>query len=168
MARRHFDSKGFPKLKEITKEICDYVEGLEVEYTDFPISGNVIDSRNTKYGEEIISSDVDFVQGIAERPFKVTGIYVVGGQVPYLPDSYNVGEHDLDMIIKTNADRVTFSPEIESQIWIMLSNVLEDGKGYWIDRNTKEFVLDLFDGTRENPLKPPYLQIYPVVKKVDS
>jgi len=169
MARRHFDSKGFPKLKEIIREICQYVEGLEVEYTDPPFSGNVIDPRDTKYGNREVISDVDFVHGISKRPFKVNGIYVVGGQVAYLPDSYNTGKHDLDMIVKTNAEIVSFSPNVELLIWNNLSNVLENGKGSWEDRDGKEFVLDLFKEDKEfTPLEPPYLQIYPTIRRVDS
>lgn len=167
MARRHFDDKGFPKLKEIIREICRYVEGLEIEYTDFPFCGNVIDPRNTEHGYRLISPEVDLVQGISRRPFKVDGVYIVGGQVPYLPDSYNKGEHDLDMVVKTNTDRVTFSHRVESQIWHNLANVLENGRGCFTDRDKKEFALDLFDG-EESPLEPPYLQIYPLMKKVES
>ena len=165
MAKKHFDSKGFPKLKEIIRELCGYVEGLEVEYTNFPFTGNVFDPE---YGDRLIGWNVDFVQGIPQKPFKVNGIYVVGGQVLYLPDSYNTGEHDLDMVVKTNADRITFySFEVEGQILDHLANVLENEKGCSPDRDKKEFVLDLFDIDRESP-EPPYLQIYPVVKRVES
>lgn len=168
MARRHFDGKGFPRLKKITGEICGYVEGLEVEYTDYPFTGNVIDPRKTKYGDRLICQEVDFVQGISEQPFKVNEIYVIGGQVPHLPDSYNTGEHDMDMIVRTNAKMVTFTPGIEYGIFHNLANVLENGKGCWIDRVKKEYSLDLFDEDGEDQLYPPYLQIYPIVKKVES
>jgi len=168
MARRHFDDNGFPKLKQIIGEICQYVEGLTVEYIDYPISGNIIDPRNTVFGNRIISVNVDFIQGIPNTPFKVNGIYIVGGQVAYLPNSYNTGEHDLDLVVKTNANRVTFSSEVEDLILYNLANVLENGKGCYIDRIKKEFALDLFFVHKENPLEPPYLQIYPILKRVDS
>ena len=167
MAMRHFDSRGFPKLKEIIREICQYVRGLEVEYTDYPFAGNIITPKNREYGNRIVSSDVDFVQGIPTKPFKVNGIYVVGGQVAYLPDSYNTGEHDLDMIVKTNADTVTFSRGVEYDILDELEKVLNDGKEDLLDK--KEFVLDIFKEHREEtPLRPPYLQIFPKMKRIDS
>lgn len=166
MARRHFNIRGFPKLDKIIREICGYVEGLEVEYTDHQSVGNVVDSKKTKYGNRIVSSSVDFFQGIPTRPFKVNGIYVVGGQFAYLPESYNTG-HDLDMVVKTNADRVTFSPDVESDICCELSNILNNGNGCWTDRDTEKFALHLFDkDMEENPLKPPYLQIYPTMERV--
>lgn len=169
MARRHFDSKGFPKLNEIIMEICQYVEGLEIKYTDFPFTGDVIDPRNTKYGKETIIENVDFVQGISERPFKVNEIYIVGGQVAYLPKAYHTGEHDLDMIVRTNANRVTFTPGAGGAIWLNLGDILNNGKGCSSERDGKKFALDLFDEHKKiNPLEPPYLQIYPIMKKVES
>lgn len=164
MARRHFDDNRFPKLDEIIKEICVYIEGLEIEYTDFPLTGNVIDPRDNKYGNRVVSSDADFVQGIPERPFKVNGIYVVGWQVPYLPNSYNK-KHNLDLLVKTNAERVTFSPQVEGDIWYNLESVLEHGKDIWTGKHNK-FALHVYTDDEEAMLDPPYLQIYPTVKKV--
>jgi hypothetical protein len=60
--------------------------------------------------ENLVSEGVDFVQGISAKPFRVRGIYVVGGQVDYLPESYNFGNHDLDLVFKTNVQKLTLTP----------------------------------------------------------
>lgn len=164
MAKRHFDKNGFPKLNNILSEIRRYVSGLEVEYTDFPFAGNVIDPRNTRYGDRFVCLDVAFVQGIQKKPFKVQGVYVVGGQVAYLPDSYNTGEHDLDMVVRTNANQVTFSLDVQTAILLNLNKILNNGKE---DSDTKAFVLDMFEDI-EIPLTSPYLQVYPEIKKVEK
>jgi len=168
MARRHFDNKGFPNLKRIIKEICEYVESLEIEYINFSSMGNIIDTNNTAHGHREVSYDVDFAPDLSKKPFKVKGIYVVGGQVAFLPDSYNTGNHDLDLVVKTNVGVVSFSDQAEGGVLCGLGDILNNGKGCWTDRETKEFALDLFDDEPEAPLKPPYLQIYPLIKRTDS
>ena len=164
MARRHFNAEGFPKLDAIVREICGYVGGLEVEYTALPPRGNVIDPSNTPHGERVVSEGVDFIEGIPPTPFKAKGIYVVGGQASYLPRSYHRGNHDLDMVVTTNAREVAFTPDVERDvdverdIWHELCSILNDGR-----RETKvgkEFFLDLFCEGGEQ-IEKPYYKLYP-------
>ena len=164
MARRHFDGTGLPKTEEIIREICQYVGGLGVVFTGRAFRGDVIDLRPTRYGSRIISRDADFVQDVSKNPFKVNRIYVVGGQVRFLPESYN-GERDLDMIVETNAGEVASFPQVTRDICYKLSKILNNGMSpeFIIETNRKRYVLDLFLG----PVKPPYLQIYPLLQKVE-
>lgn len=152
MAKRHFDEKGFPKLKEITFEICEYVKGLEIKLiNENPYFGNILDFKN-----QIIEKDVIFNYPLDIKPFKVKRIYVVGEQVKYLPNSY-LGEHNLNLIIETNINKITTpKPEIHNIIIHNLEKTIN---------NEKEFKLNFII---EGKLKSPYLQIYPKMKKVLS
>ncbi|MFC1691061.1 hypothetical protein ACFL0W_02660 [Nanoarchaeota archaeon] len=178
MARRHFEQNGFPNIERIIKEICSYVGELELEYTgleseypDRPLQGNIINSKKTRYGRRVISSDLSLVEGLPKRPFKVNEIYVVGSQVEYLPDSYLTGEHDLDLVVTTNAEAVTGSSLVEYEILSNLLNILNNLRREHIHEDfykTKEFVIGLVDAQPHNPLEPPYLQIHPIMKKVEG
>ncbi len=107
-------------------------------------------------------SDAEFMSGISASPFIVLSIYVVGGQVDFLPSRFNVGEHDLDLRFRTNARDVCKNRGMDGVFSHHLSSFLNDGR-YFNSLMPKKYVIHIMDSYG---LHSPYLQVYPQLDRV--
>ena len=99
MARRHFDARGYPKLEMIIQEMQRYLKKIKVEYIESNLARIIDTNFPTSSDKRVIFGQVELANGMPTAPFTLKSVTVVGGQVAYLPESFNTGSHDLDIYV---------------------------------------------------------------------
>ncbi|NQU79319.1 hypothetical protein HQ545_06150 [Candidatus Woesearchaeota archaeon] len=158
MAKRHFDERGHPDLDLISEEIHDYFGNLSERYTaiardiliahNFGRNFNVMAPKQEDYLAMMLAADM---KAMPDKPAKVNEIYVIGGQVPFLPDSYNAGDHDLDLRVETNLEQLYPGTNLASLPLEVLHYFMNDRT----DGKSREFQIDI----SHEPIYGPRLQI---------
>ena len=137
MARVHFDKFGFPDFDYIIHDINNMLSGYCIENKDLLL--------NDDFRAKTFSSE-DVPKGF----FKLKELYVIGGQASHLPHNYKIGNHDLDLIILTNAEDIKPGIDLGMIFWYDISKGLNP-KGSFDD---KKYFIDLHD--KNKPEKPYY------------
>ncbi len=165
MARKHFDRRGYPKLKMIAGEIIQYLSHLPETYlqqVDQIIKEN---NYGMNLGPAYLNDEVDslvyeLLRNREKRPsvpVTVNGIFVVGGQAVFLPDSYHTGDHDLDIKIVCDIE-TSAADELTRNFVIGTLYYKLNGKD-GIKRNSKDFLIDVAHACDNDPLKKPFFEI---------
>ena len=167
MARRHFNENGFPKLELLIKDILDFFDNLKISPNGSRT--NVTYLGTSPYIDKMINLNgpITLKRKRRQDRFRIEEIYVVGGQAEYLPERYNTGKHD---VFRTNVKEITNDNNIAGDFLYFLTSHLNDGIYSWEQADTKEFFIDLHEEYNYlgylNLVHPPYLQIYPKMRKV--
>jgi hypothetical protein len=164
MAMRHFSSNGLPKLDEITSEITEYFTDLPTKYTHIASEiliekkfGENIDFFNLTEEDLIVMALTECLEEVPKNSVQIDGIYIIGSQAEQLPDNYLLGNHDLDIIIKSNIHKVVKNPDVRNLSILLLKYHMNDR--YGVANQPKEGFLDIIHEESSNRLKKPYLQI---------
>ncbi|MFT4282987.1 MAG: hypothetical protein ACMXX6_01030 [Candidatus Woesearchaeota archaeon] len=137
MARVHFDRFGFPDFNYIIEDINNMLSSYYIKNKDLLL--------NDDFRVRTFSSE-DVPKGF----FKLKELYVIGGQAIHLPHNYKIGNHDLDLIILTNAEDIKPGIDLGMIFWYDISNGLNP-KGSF---DNKKYFVDLHD--KNKPEKPYY------------
>lgn len=164
MAMRHFNGNKLPMLDVIASEITDYFTELPNRYRH--VAAKILTDKNFgkdidvfKFTEEdmTVMALMQCIQTVPERSVKINGIYVVGSQVAHLPESYLQGNHDLDIILRTNIIEVIENPNVRNLSVLLLKYHMNDR--YGVSQQPKEHFLDIVHEDSREPLRKPYLKI---------
>lgn len=160
MAKKHFVN-GKPDLDLIASEIKDFFQNLPSYFSqlaahilqeEFNLEDFLFQEMNMK---DLVHLALLSSSRKPDECVDIEALYVVGSQANYLPDSYLLGNHDLDIVIKS--DLFERNSGVAPLCMLMLNYYLNDVNEI---PDSKEYLLDVTHIDQTNLLLNPYYQFF--------